>query len=44
MAELTSLEELMRVFMSENLVHDYVIGKLWSVYSTPKYVYRWEVC
>lgn len=44
LAELTSLEELMRVFMSENLVHDYVISKLWSVYSTPKYVYRWEVC
>ncbi|KAL1713076.1 non-SMC mitotic condensation complex subunit 1-domain-containing protein [Schizophyllum commune] len=36
LAELTSLEELMRVFMSENLVHDYVISKLWSVYSAQK--------
>ncbi|KAL1746755.1 non-SMC mitotic condensation complex subunit 1-domain-containing protein [Schizophyllum fasciatum] len=36
LAELTSLEELMRVFMSEGLVSSSVIDKLWSAYSAQK--------
>ncbi|OWZ79155.1 condensin complex subunit 1 [Cryptococcus neoformans Bt85] len=34
LAELTSLEELMRTMMGENMVHTDVVNKLWQVYST----------
>ena len=34
LAELTSLEEMMRQFMGEESIHDDVITKLWQVYST----------
>lgn len=33
LAELTSLEELMRTMMADNGVHSDVINKLWQVYS-----------
>ncbi len=33
LAELTSLEELMRTMMTENMIHNDVITKLWQVYS-----------
>lgn len=33
LAELTSLEELMRTMMGENMVHTDVVNKLWQVYS-----------
>ena len=33
LAELTSLEELMRTVMGENMVHTDVVNKLWQVYS-----------
>ncbi|WVO23669.1 uncharacterized protein IAS62_005024 [Cryptococcus decagattii] len=34
LAELTSLEELMRTMMGEHMVHADVVNKLWQVYST----------
>ena len=34
LAELTSLEEMMRQFMGDGSIHDDVITKLWQVYST----------
>ncbi|ORY31954.1 non-SMC mitotic condensation complex subunit 1-domain-containing protein [Naematelia encephala] len=34
LAELTSLEELMRTMMLDNAVHGDVVNKLWQVYST----------
>lgn len=34
LAELTSLEEMMRIMMEENHIHHDVIAKLWQVYST----------
>jgi hypothetical protein len=34
LAELTSLEQLMSVMMSQGVVEDDVIAKLWQVYST----------
>jgi hypothetical protein len=34
LAELTSLEELMRTMMADNGVHPEVVTKLWQVYST----------
>lgn len=40
LAELTSLEELMRVFMAEGLVDDRVIGRLWNVYSATRVLPR----
>lgn len=33
LAELTSLEELMRTMMGESMVHTDVVNKLWQVYS-----------
>lgn len=33
LAELTSLEELMRTMMSDGGVHPDVVNKLWQVYS-----------
>lgn len=33
LAELTSLEELMRTMMGEHMVHADVVNKLWQVYS-----------
>ncbi|KAF8986383.1 non-SMC mitotic condensation complex subunit 1-domain-containing protein [Cyathus striatus] len=33
MAELTSLEEMMRIMMDEGYVHEDVIAKLWQIYS-----------
>lgn len=33
LAELTSLEELLRTMMADNGVHGDVINKLWQVYS-----------
>ena len=33
LAELTSLEEMMRIMMEENHIHYDVIAKLWQVYS-----------
>lgn len=33
LAELTSLEEMLRIMMDEGLVHTDVIAKLWQVYS-----------
>ncbi|CAE6344453.1 unnamed protein product [Rhizoctonia solani] len=35
-AELTSLEELMRTMAEDNQIHPDIIGKLWQVYSTDK--------
>ena len=34
LAELTSLEEMMRQLMEEGHIHDDVVSKLWQVYST----------
>ncbi|KAG6370249.1 non-SMC mitotic condensation complex subunit 1-domain-containing protein [Boletus reticuloceps] len=36
LAELTSLEEMMKMMMEEELVHHDIINKLWQVYSSPK--------
>ncbi|KAI0338960.1 hypothetical protein BDW22DRAFT_1401081 [Trametopsis cervina] len=36
LAELTSLEEMMRIMMEDDQVHPDVIGKLWQVYSSEK--------
>ncbi|KAF8137642.1 non-SMC mitotic condensation complex subunit 1-domain-containing protein [Boletus edulis] len=36
LAELTSLEEMMKTMMDEELVHHDIINKLWQVYSSPK--------
>ncbi|KAF8556860.1 hypothetical protein OG21DRAFT_1506074 [Imleria badia] len=36
LAELTSLEEMMKTMMEEELVHHDIINKLWQVYSSPK--------
>ncbi|KAN0063421.1 condensin complex non-SMC subunit Cnd1 [Thecaphora frezii] len=36
LAELTSLEELMKTMESEGLVHRDVVAKLWAVYSAPR--------
>ncbi|KAG9309978.1 non-SMC mitotic condensation complex subunit 1-domain-containing protein [Chiua virens] len=36
LAELTSLEEMMKTMMEEDLVHHDIINKLWQVYSSPK--------
>ncbi|KAG6901621.1 hypothetical protein C0995_009894 [Termitomyces sp. Mi166 len=36
LAELTSLEEMMRIMMDENQVHQDIQSKLWQVYSTNK--------
>ncbi|EPQ26618.1 uncharacterized protein PFL1_05939 [Pseudozyma flocculosa PF-1] len=36
LAELTSLEELMKTMESEGLVHPDVVAKLWAVYSAPR--------
>jgi hypothetical protein len=33
LAELTSLEEMMRIMMEENHIHYDVIAKLWQIYS-----------
>ena len=33
LAELTSLEEMMKTMMEEELVHYDIINKLWQVYS-----------
>ena len=34
LAELTSLEEMLRIMMEDNQIHNDVIAKLWQVYST----------
>ncbi|KAF8552601.1 ARM repeat-containing protein [Imleria badia] len=36
LAELTSLEEMMKTMMEEELVHHDIINKLWQAYSSPK--------
>ncbi|KIJ62112.1 hypothetical protein HYDPIDRAFT_30664 [Hydnomerulius pinastri MD-312] len=36
LAELTSLEEMMKTMMDEGHVHHDIINKLWQVYSSPK--------
>ncbi|KAF6767508.1 Condensin complex, subunit 1, N-terminal [Kalmanozyma brasiliensis GHG001] len=36
LAELTSLEEMLKTMQIENLVHPEVINKLWAVYSAPR--------
>ncbi|KAG6819862.1 hypothetical protein H0H93_007948, partial [Arthromyces matolae] len=36
LAELTSLEEMMRIMMDENQIHPDILSKLWQVYSTNK--------
>ncbi|KAI0795346.1 non-SMC mitotic condensation complex subunit 1-domain-containing protein [Irpex lacteus] len=36
LAELTSLEEMMRIMMEDDQVHPDVIGKLWQVYSSER--------
>ena len=33
LAELTSLEEMMRQYMEDNFISDEVVAKLWQVYS-----------
>ena len=33
LAELTSLEEMMRYMMDDNHIHSDVVNKLWQVYS-----------
>ena len=43
LAELTSLEEMMRQLMEENHIHDDIISKMWQVYSTP-YPLIGDVC
>jgi condensin complex subunit 1 len=40
LAELTSLEELISTMCGEGMIHDTVIDKLWSVYSSPKPIPR----
>ncbi|KAH8113838.1 non-SMC mitotic condensation complex subunit 1-domain-containing protein [Phellopilus nigrolimitatus] len=40
LAELTSLEELMRTMMDDDQIHGDVIGKLWQVYSSDKQLPR----
>ncbi|KAJ1033083.1 hypothetical protein NDA16_000361 [Ustilago loliicola] len=36
LAELTSLEEMLKTMQIENLVHPKVVNKLWAVYSAPR--------
>ena len=36
LAELTSLEEMLKTMQLENLVHPEVVNKLWAVYSAPR--------
>ncbi|PWN41740.1 hypothetical protein IE81DRAFT_303229 [Ceraceosorus guamensis] len=36
LAELTSLEELLRTMCAEDMVHPEVVAKLWGVYSAPR--------
>ncbi|KAH7887142.1 non-SMC mitotic condensation complex subunit 1-domain-containing protein [Phlebopus sp. FC_14] len=36
LAELTSLEEMMKTMMEEEHIHQDIISKLWQVYSSPK--------
>ncbi len=36
LAELTSLEEMLKTMQIENLVHPEVVNKLWAVYSAPR--------
>ncbi|THG99612.1 hypothetical protein EW026_g2781 [Hermanssonia centrifuga] len=36
LAELTSLEEMMRIMMEDGQIHSDVIGKLWQVYSSER--------
>ncbi|KAL5499094.1 CND1 [Sanghuangporus vaninii] len=40
LAELTSLEEMMRTMMDDDQIHSDVIGKLWQVYSSEKQLPR----
>ncbi|KAL5523043.1 CND1 [Sanghuangporus sanghuang] len=40
LAELTSLEEMMRTMMDDDQIHSDVIGKLWQVYSSDKQLPR----
>ncbi|KAH7930002.1 hypothetical protein BV22DRAFT_1028970 [Leucogyrophana mollusca] len=40
LAELTSLEEMMRSMMDDGQIHGDVIAKLWQVYSSPKQIPR----
>ncbi|RPD66651.1 hypothetical protein L226DRAFT_557654 [Lentinus tigrinus ALCF2SS1-7] len=40
LAELTSLEEMMRQFMDDGSIHDDVITKLWQVYSSQRPLQR----
>ncbi|PWN48727.1 hypothetical protein IE53DRAFT_180662 [Violaceomyces palustris] len=40
LAELTSLEELLKTMASEELVHPDVVSKLWAVYSVPRAIPR----
>ena len=39
LAELTSLEEMMRQLMEEGHIHDDVVAKLWQVYGTSNMSY-----
>ena len=39
LAELTSLEEMMRTMMDGDQIHDDVIAKLWQVYSKSRHYY-----
>ncbi|KAG6897024.1 hypothetical protein C0992_004552 [Termitomyces sp. T32_za158] len=43
LAELTSLEEMMRIMMDENQVHQDIQSKLWQVYSECPQVGRWNM-
>ncbi|KAF9225678.1 hypothetical protein BS17DRAFT_750004 [Gyrodon lividus] len=36
LAELTSLEEMMKIMMEEDHIHHDIVNKLWQVYSSPK--------
>ncbi|KIK92248.1 hypothetical protein PAXRUDRAFT_830137 [Paxillus rubicundulus Ve08.2h10] len=36
LAELTSLEEMMKLMMEEDHIHHDIVNKLWQVYSSPK--------
>ncbi|KAF9479751.1 hypothetical protein BDN70DRAFT_833871 [Pholiota conissans] len=38
LAQLTSLEEMMRIMMEENHIHPDVIAKLWQIYSKEKHL------
>jgi condensin complex subunit 1 len=40
LAELTSLEELISTMCGEGMIHEDVVDKLWSVYSSPKPIPR----